>query len=484
MSTEPQTFVSSVLHRVVAVLAVAVAGVLFAQLALIWYARIPFPYDIEWMEGGMLGHAWRIQRGLSIYPEPSADFVPYLYPPGYATLLAWLGQIFGLNAPLGRVISLGGSLAAAMAIAVSAGRKNALAGLLGAALFLGCYRNSGAFYDLVRTDGLAIGLTAWAVILGLSERKLYRDLSAILLFLGFLVKQHIALFGIPLGIGIWMQFGVKDAARYAALSAVPALSAFGWLEWSTAGRFSQYVLGVPASHPVAFDRVFLESPVEWAVAVPAAVPLLWMAVRRPESVRVWTILGCGGVALFSAAMMRGHHGGFINTQIPGFWALSWLSALALAREERPLRRALGYGAVLLSLSWSLWKLDAETLKPTAEDRVNGDRVVAALKDVKGPILSPFAAWLPVQAGHEPSVHLIAIWDIEHHKHTPFPKFGKAFRRAVAAHHWGAVLDDRKTMKYGVEESYPTIERIRAKGFRTRVGWRVSPVLLRTPPEPQ
>ena len=69
-------------------------------------ARITYPYDLEWMEGGMLHHALRIQNGEGIYVPPSIDFIPYLYTPLYPSLLAMLGGAFGLTYTLGRAISV------------------------------------------------------------------------------------------------------------------------------------------------------------------------------------------------------------------------------------------------------------------------------------------------------------------------------------------------------------------------------------------
>ena len=86
--------------------------------------RLFYPYDLEWMEGGMLHHALRIQTGHGIYTPPSIDFIPYLYTPLYPALLAVLGEIFGLTYTLGRTVS---DLAlvgiAAVAVGSIAGRR-------------------------------------------------------------------------------------------------------------------------------------------------------------------------------------------------------------------------------------------------------------------------------------------------------------------------------------------------------------------------
>ena len=60
----------------------AIAWVVLLLVAFAW--RVGFPLELEWMEGGMLHQARRIQLGQSPYPPPSADYVPFLYTPLYS----------------------------------------------------------------------------------------------------------------------------------------------------------------------------------------------------------------------------------------------------------------------------------------------------------------------------------------------------------------------------------------------------------------
>src|SRR5688572_25430225 len=97
----------------------AVAAVLLlGLLGAAWAARLAYPFDLEWMEGGVLAHAWRIDRGLPVYVAPNPDFVPFIYPPGYPALLALLGRATGLSMALGRAVSIVAIAAAAAAIGV------------------------------------------------------------------------------------------------------------------------------------------------------------------------------------------------------------------------------------------------------------------------------------------------------------------------------------------------------------------------------
>ncbi|MGH9885736.1 MAG: hypothetical protein ACREBE_09420, partial [bacterium] len=70
------------------------------QIALLIEAiagRVAYPYDLEWMEGGLLHHALRIRQAQGIYLPPSVDFIPYLYTPLYPTLIAVFGGPFGIS---------------------------------------------------------------------------------------------------------------------------------------------------------------------------------------------------------------------------------------------------------------------------------------------------------------------------------------------------------------------------------------------------
>ena len=128
-------------ERIFDSLPILIASYLVVQLATAWAGRFSYPYDLEWMEGGMLAHAWRAANGLTIYPEPGPEFIPFVYPPGYSYLLALLGQVVGLSHSLGRAVSIMGTLAAGAAISYAISRHygERLIGALAGVVFLGCY---------------------------------------------------------------------------------------------------------------------------------------------------------------------------------------------------------------------------------------------------------------------------------------------------------------------------------------------------------
>ena len=116
-------------------------------------ARVGHPYDLEWMEGGMLLHAMRVLEGQALYVEPTSDFIPFIYPPLYHWAVAGLGAIFGLGYPVGRALSAVGTLLGTAALAAGVlgetGRKGWPAAAAAVGLFLACYDEGGTFFDLV-----------------------------------------------------------------------------------------------------------------------------------------------------------------------------------------------------------------------------------------------------------------------------------------------------------------------------------------------
>jgi len=89
--------------RMLPVIPAAYFVALFLVLASI---RILYPFELEWMEGGVADHVERILSGGALYAAPSVDFVAYRYAPVYYYVGAGMSLIFGHTlAPL-RLISI------------------------------------------------------------------------------------------------------------------------------------------------------------------------------------------------------------------------------------------------------------------------------------------------------------------------------------------------------------------------------------------
>ncbi|MFK7929272.1 MAG: hypothetical protein AB8H79_13850 [Myxococcota bacterium] len=484
-------------YRWLWLLVLPAAALLLAATLWAMAGRLAYPYDLEWMEGGQLAHAWRLQHGRPIYPAPGPDWIPYIYPPGYSMILAALGSVVELGAPLGRAVSVVGTALAMVGIVCIVGRQGRgpdrwLAGVAAALVYLGCWRAGGAFLDLVRPDALAVGLLLVSVALSLEKRSWLQVIGGLALAGAFWVKQPMAAWGVPLVVGLIARDRSLWAAMRVGLSAaVPAGLAVLWTQWSTDGAFLTYLLGVPASHPIIGQRLFADPAWEWMTTLPFALALIGVgtavaAVKRlsgGSGGRRWVLwVGFGVTAILVSFWMRGHLGGFVNVLIPlfAFTAIgAGLMSASLSRSR------VGTALVTLAFTGQLglaWvTLDAGSLVPSIEDERAGDRIVQILQERQGPVFSPISPWLAVQAGHEPGPHLIAIWDVANHPDGPWPESKAVFRQAIEERHWAVIVEGRRTMGLGIRGHYESDAAfVLGSRFRPKTGYNNRPAGLWVP----
>ncbi len=465
-----------------------VAALQVWDVGTITWARLNYGYDLEWMEGATLLSGLRAHEGLPFYTLPQVDYIPFIYPPVYAWLLGVLGYLFPIGYALGRSVSVVGTLVAAAALvygAREAGARWALA--IGcAALFLGTYEDAGTFFDLVRIDGLAIGLLAWAWVLAAGGTRRRALLGGLLLAAAFCTKHHAAIFGFPIGLALWRRFGTRHAATFAAAAVIPALTFTIALQVASGGLFLTYLLEVPSSHGMVADRLLPWVNVRFSpnftfrsggamMECVLAGPLIWLAaIGAPRWVRApsgpyW--LATAGTALVTVSLMRGHTGGYLNVLIPMLWVQSLVPALAAAAAA-PRRPWMVHGITAL-VAAQLWqgRADLARYAPTPADQAAGDALIAQLRTLPEPLLIPHAPYYAVLAGKAPSFSLICLWDINH-EGGPFMGGVGRIRNAMRTHHWATIVLPDDKLGYDLKEGYVRSRDLSSRVFNTRTGWSV------------
>ncbi|MDG1478871.1 MAG: hypothetical protein P8R54_04735 [Myxococcota bacterium] len=468
------------------ILAVAVGVLLWQTFA----GRVLYPYDLEWMEGGMLLHGLRVMEGQGLYVEPTASFIPYIYPPLYSWLLGGLGEIFGLDYALGRSISMVGTLVAAAGLvaAIAGERLGVLLGIGAAGLFLTGYDESGSFYDLVRADGVLIGLVAWALV---AARHGWLRTSGLLLTGAYLAKHSVAILGLSILYWLWKNTDRAAATRFVAWSVGPALLVTGAVQLSGDGLFLTYLLGVPSRHPFVLGRFIPGAEREIFMTLPLTLGLAgltaaaWLArtrfpsLNRPprpigSGLSYWLIQG--GMLVLLSAVMRGHHGGYVNVLIPGIWAAALWSALAVGRVRAEWPLLTVRIATSLLIAGQLWvgRWDPAPLTPTAEDVAAGDALIEEIAEVDGEVLAPQFPWYPVMAGKTPYFHLIALWDINH-TGGPLEHGVAHIEQAMSDKHWAAIFTANSKLEHGFKKNYRRQSTIQSgTAMQPVTGWRVRP----------
>jgi len=424
--------------------ALALAAWFILLLCWVFARRFAYPYDLEWMEGGMLDHALRLAAGQPIYAPPSVDFIPYLYTPGYPALVALFGAIFGIGYKLGRFISIAGFFAVAVLGYVYARREGGsrATALCAIAILFGAFVPTGTFYDLARPDSLFMGLVTAALCVGWWKRNRYGGgvAAALILVAAFFVKQTASPFMVVLGLFLLIA-SPRVAVVYGLTLAVVGLPALWICNHATSGWFWTYTSVLHRKHDFFAARAFFGTPARLALILGPAILLVpWALVRRRTPGLVYaTLFALTGI--FAACLSFGTQWAFTNAFMPGIM----LPAIAIGvaagnlvddRHGSPprLRPAAVYLLLALSIltspggllpivgrhipaSWHPEALlvptgyDPRIFIPTRQDRAAGDSLIARLRTTDGDVLIPFHPFYAHLAGKRDYLHRMGVMDI-------------------------------------------------------------------------
>ncbi|MEO6098211.1 MAG: hypothetical protein ABIW76_22110 [Fibrobacteria bacterium] len=400
--------------------------------AFLWVAlcRLGYPYELEWMEGGVLIHVQRVLAGQPLYVAPALDFVPFLYTPLYyylAAPLTWLHEGF---LPL-RALSL---LCAAPTLAVLylwiQGRtQSRLAASLGAGFYGAAFSATGFWYDLARVDSLFI-LALLSALWSLDgPAKNPRLLASALLFaVAFQCKQS-SLMVIACMAPMYLGGGRKRLA-FSALALAAGIPGMIWiLDRAHHGWYAYYVFGLPSHHAI-LKSAWLGF---WTRDTLTVFPLAFLAGAvalagrfRQGDARGTLFLVTGTTGMLSASYVsRLHVGGWDNVLMPAFAWLSLLTGLGIGTlerswnaeceaEARTFRRtslsALAVYAACL-LQFIRFAYDPRKQIPDGSDLVAGGRTEDWIRRTPGEVFIPDHGYLAQRAGKPPFAHRIAIEDV-------------------------------------------------------------------------
>lgn len=449
-------------------IAVALPAIYQIGLLLVAIAgRIGYPYDLEWMEGGMLHHAARIRDGEGIYVPPSVDWVPYPYTPLYPAILALFGGMFGISYTLGRALSVIALIGIAVVAALHFSNRRhghtaagpVLAGIaLALGLFAAAYPLVEGWYDLVRNDALFLfmvtsalaGLSRWARTgTGIHGHGRVAAGGA-LLALAFFCKQT-GIFYVGLGGAMVLVLAPRRLPIYVATAGLVGLGGAWLLQRTTDGWFWTYISKVHRSHDFSMDRFWKSfsnilwqpelgaikfAPLGAAISIVIVATLLllgitaWRRRRWPSQANpfvIWTVtyavstvVGAVGwgveFAHFNAYIPALLHGALAaGAAIPAIYACAALLAQETTSPRRRRSAAIAAGAALaaaavLAYACAIAQWSPRTFTPTAEDRAAGDRLIARLKQLEGEVWMPSHPWYLHLADKTPRAHRMSILD--------------------------------------------------------------------------
>jgi hypothetical protein len=394
-------------------MAIALAWACYYTLQFVWIAlsTVDYPYQLEWMEGGVVETVERLLNGQSIYGPPTLEYVPYIYTPLYFVASAATSLVMGVDFFACRLVSLFSIAIVAILIFKFLWHETRSWpwAVVGVGLLFATFDASGRWYHLARVDSMYLALLLGGFYVLRFRNSVRSGVAvAILLWLAFLTKQSAVVAAAPVLL-IALFFNWRRAliagGLFLALSALSVLLLDLW----TDGWFTYYTFEVPRRHATVesmyrdFWRVDL-----WKVALIAGGALmgigLWVG-RRPRSGLLY--LGIAAGMIGSAWASRLHSGGWYNVLIPAYAALALLAPLgfqAIAANAAPdERRQLGGSPTVIGLvlvvviQFAMVAYPTGRAMPAADAQEKGDQFLAYLAAVEGDVLLPDHRWIQTHA---------------------------------------------------------------------------------------
>jgi 4-amino-4-deoxy-L-arabinose transferase-like glycosyltransferase len=414
---------------------VAIGAYLFVALS-----RLGYPFAVDSLEGNSLVEVHRILAGQSLYPAPSAGYVPDGYTPLYFYVAAAAARVLGVSYLPLRLVSLLSSLAcfALLARLVQRETGSIAAGTGAAGVFAATYFATDTWFDTARVDSLILALSLAGLY---AARRMGGRGGAItagvLLAAAALTKQT----GLAEGVVV---IAVMLAGPRRRLACVAALTEFTVLVLSTlvlrlssGGWYTYYVFKQMSEHSLVVGNFSWFCTALLTVMGLAAGAALIGARRVPREL----LAGCA-VLVVEGCVALLKTGGAVNDVLPAFLAVALLAGLALGSSSTRWA-ATASGVLVLAQSVILLAgFHPSAAIPTSADRAVGERLVAGMRAFGGDVAVPADPALSLLAGMAPAAHPAAVADVlRATDRTAIISFRRSAEEAITTRKFSAFISD-------------------------------------------
>ncbi|EFO80137.1 hypothetical protein OSCT_1998 [Oscillochloris trichoides DG-6] len=385
------------------------------------YYRLQYPFELEWIEGGIHDQVQRIVEKKPIYVAPSIEFVPFLYTPLYFSLSSLISPLLGGGLFPLRLVSFVASLVSFVAIFFIVYRetKNLLAAIVATGLFAATFRITGVWMDIARVDSLFLALFLFFIfIIRGNKTATHAILAGILLAMAYLSKQTMLVISIP--IILWLFF---QTPKYSIILLVSALLIIGTttivLQQQSDGWYLYYTYHLLSQQTEWFPRAFFTFWGEDLLAnFPLAIVCIIIAstytpIQKNDARIDWLVICVG--ALAGSFLTRIKVGGYDNVLLPIVAVISILfgfsiyKILKISAEHKNRFHGIIYTVGVLQLFMIFY--NPITQIPSPLDMEYGLKFIRLLEETEGPVYLVDHGYISTLAGKESYAHHAAIWDV-------------------------------------------------------------------------
>jgi 4-amino-4-deoxy-L-arabinose transferase-like glycosyltransferase len=489
------------------ILLLAFAALFVLMFFIVAVARLSYPFELEWLEGGSMTQVSRILSGKPVYVPPTLEFTPYPYTPLYFYLSAAVAAVTGIGfAPL-RLVSLAATLGSMILIYrfVRRETESLICAFLSAAFFAATFRLGGAWFDVARVDSLMVFILLLGAYIW---RKTSSNGSACVtgLFMGlaFFAKQA----ALPVGAAFGLQILFPGKRRWTLIFLTTFLGSIAvstaLLNRFTSGWYFFYMFEQARGHTIipSLSLEVLSSDFARPLGIVIGLCFLYLyhlaAKGRAQDLQFSCLFLAGMIG--TAWISRIHVGGYDNVLMPAHAVLAIYFGLGLdvllnrypsllgARDRSHWIEAPVY-ALCLVLFLSLLYNPLHQI-PTAADRAAGAELVRRVRAIEGDVMVVSHGYLGSRAGKTGCTDLILNEILLSGNKTVVDPLRSEIKNAILGGKFKAILLDT--------ESWYFMEEIRKRYscagpffsdetvFWTRTGMKVRPeelCLLRDSPAP-
>jgi 4-amino-4-deoxy-L-arabinose transferase-like glycosyltransferase len=397
---------------------------LFVYIA-IALARMHYPFELEWMEGGSLEQVRRILAGQKLYVAPSLEFIPFIYPPLYYYLAAGFAAIIGLSFFPLRLLSFLASLGCFWVIfrIVREETRDNLAGFIAACLFAATFRLSGAWFDLGRTDTLFMFFTLTALYC-IRFRPSTRSfiLAGALMACAFQSKQTALAISLAMMAGALLLHG-RRAFYFVGAAVIITVASLLVLDLWHGGWARFYLIELPQRHTMAARMLAAfwtrDLLARLAIVCTAAAFYLLVEFQTGNKRKALFYLLIVGAMVGVSWVGRLNRGGYNNVLLPAYAGLAILFGLAFHHAVQRARSIPSHkeswleGLIFLLgiVQFVFLMYNPYRQIPTAQDVAAGEQLLETIRQAPGEVLIPYHNYLLSLAGKPGQAHWAGIEEL-------------------------------------------------------------------------
>lgn len=313
--------------------------------------RMRYPFELEWIESGMLLSLRHIRQGHGLYGPPTMEFTPFLYGPLYLYVSAAISHLVGVGYAALRLVSTLATLGTLGVIYKLIERETAdrFSALVGAGLYVALYGFAEAFFDIGRVDSL-FTLALLAAIY--ATRYMNPLLAGFAWLLAFETKQT----ALAIGLLVLLLTAVRRPRRGligAAALVVFTATAVVVQNRLSGGWYGYYTFGSAHGYPMVLRQLLLFVSLDLLTPLGIAFGVLFAALvwTRPSlrGERTWFYAAVSFTIYSMVWFVASHLGAALNANEPAYAWTAVLFGIALSRLTAGLEGAAQRSAMLVLL---------------------------------------------------------------------------------------------------------------------------------------